>query len=469
MNVTESNTANLKQRPSTIKPFYQSMIFRFFALILLLVLALFPISLLHDLVDDQIKQESEILNELTSKWGNNQTIVGPILSIPYVERISRIETQTDSKGVKSSVSKDIFNNKTLMLLPENLFIHADLKEVLLSQDHHQTNVFQGQLELSGNFNLEELPDASGYNTIEWDKAFVAIGLHNNKSVEATSPFRWEGSSAIYKPGTQLPKLLGKGIHANLEEVANENALPKFKIRLNLKGIDSFQFAPLGQLTNASISSDWQKTKVTGDVSASSKVSSSDSFEATWRVSNLSRDYPQHWLLEEGKKEVIHYDFKSLLTGVELQANKAENSQNLIKIKTIIHYLLLTLGIIFLSVFILEFKRHSRSKPKFIHYLIVSFPVLLSPILLLALNTMMSFSQAYQVVAATSTALLVLFVIAISKSLMKGFYLLLIIASLFAAQFINLEMPEFTLLAVGAAGLWITIILMMASFNIKENK
>ncbi|MGK0271591.1 MAG: inner membrane protein [Cocleimonas sp.] len=203
------------------------MMFRVFALMLLLTLMIIPITMLKNMVDERIIKEQTTIGYMTKDWGNEQTIIGPILSIPYVERIRRIESQTDSNGVNSSVSRDVFSNKTLMLLPENLSIKAELKDKLLKNDKFMTNVYQGEIELSGNFDLDALPEPSGNNSIEWDKAFIAIGLNDNKSVEASTPLRWEGSTAAFKPGTQLPKLIKNGIHASLEEVATENPRPKF--------------------------------------------------------------------------------------------------------------------------------------------------------------------------------------------------------------------------------------------------
>ena len=445
------------------------MVFRFFVLLLLLALTMIPISMLENLVDYRIEQKQMIVEELSNEWGNEQTIIGPILSIPYVERISRIESQTDSNGLKSSVSRDIFNNKTLMLLPENLRINADLKEKILVQDQTKAYVFQGEIEFSGNFNLDSLPEASGYNTIEWDKAFISIGMSDNKSVEASSPLIWEGSSATFKPGTQLSTLLKNGFHANLEEVANENPLPQFKLQLNLKGKDSFQFAPFGNLSIAKISSNSSQTKVYGDITPSSKVSSTEGLEATWRISNLTRNYPQQWLIDEEENKAFNHDFSSVLTGVQLPSPSSTTDQNYALIKNSLKYLLPMLGILFLSLLVLEFKRNSRSKPKFIHYLVVSLPVLLMPLILLTLNNLTTLIQAYQIAAGSSIVLIALYVFAALKSFSHGFFILLIMVILYSAVFVMLQIPEYALFAVSSAGIGITVLLMIVSFNIKEDR
>lgn len=481
MNVTDSNKADFKQSSSQNMPqntfqnasqntnFFSSMIFRVFVLMLLLALSMIPISMLETLVGNQIKLKHKLTEELSNKWGSAQTIIGPILSIPYVEQISRIESETDSNGLKSSVSRDVFANKTLMLLPENLRINAKLKDKALTRDNHKVHVYQGEIELSGNFNLDALPLANDYYTIEWDKAFFSIGLSDNKSVEASTPLHWEDSSAAFKPGTQLPMLLKQGFHANLEDVANDNPLPQFKLQLNLRGKESFQFAPFGEITSAKIISDSSQIKIFGDIPASSKATSSEEFEATWGISNLSRNYPQQWLIGEKENKTPDYDFSSVLTGVQLSLPASATDENHAKIKDMLSYLMPILGILFLSLLIFEFKRNIRSKPKFIHYLVVSFPILLTPIILLTLNNLTSFIQAYQMAAGSSIILIVLYVSTALKSFDRGFYILLILATLFAALFVILEMPEYALFATSTAGLGITMLLMMASFNIQEDK
>lgn len=471
MNVTDSNKTEILQnniqkrhpRPS----FFRSMIFRFVALLLLLVLCQIPVSMIDSYVSDQSLNKLSAIKEMSNKWGNKQTIIGPILSIPYVERISRIESQTDSNGLKSSISRDIFNNKTLMLLPENLRITADLKEKILTQDENNAHVYQGNIELTGNFDLDALPEASGYNTIEWDKAFVAIGLNENKSIEASSPLRWEGSSTAFKPGTQLPHLIKQGFHASLENVSTDNKTPQFKIQLSLKGKDSFQFAPFGELTTANITSNIATIKPFGDISESSKVISDNEFDATWRISNLSRNYPQQWLIDEKQTEKANYNFSSVLTGVEFTDPSSIKDQNIENLDKVTAYIIPLLAVLFLCLFTLEFRHRKTNKPTFLHYIIVSLPLLLMPIILIALLEIISFVQAYQIAAGSSIVLIVLFLLSSLKSFGRAFLVLLILGTLFATLFITIEMPEYSIMALSASGIFITILLMMSSTNLKE--
>ena len=473
MNETDSDISNKQNTSDEIdernSSFFSSMIFRFFALMLLLALITIPVSKLNVVVDDYLKQDMTINDELSNTWGNKQTIIGPILSIPYVERISRIQAQTDSNGIKRSVNRDIFNDKTLMLLPENLRINAKLNDKTLKQDSHQAYVYEGEIELSGNFNLENLPISKRNNTIKWNKAFIAIGLNNNNSVEA-KPLRWEGSSATFKPGTQLPKLLKNGFHATLGDVANDSLLPQFKLQLNLKGQESFQFAPFGEITVANVSSDSSNVKVDGDIPASSTVVTSDEFDATWRISSLKRNYPQQWLIENNEVSLLtpEHDFSSVLTGVQFSSALSTNSENYFKIKVINTFAIPILWVLFFSLFILEFKRNNKIKPKFIDYIVVSLPVLLIPLLLLTISSLTHFIQAYQIAIGSSVALIVLYLWISLRSFTRGFYILLILATLYTGLFVALDMREHILITFSAVGIVITLLFMMAAWRLKED-
>lgn len=474
MHVSDSNSAELKTNKYygdsyQEKRFMHSMVFRVFALLVLLALLYLPVLMMEEAFVDHFKQQQNMTNELSKQWGNEQKIAGPILSIPYVERISKIESQTDSKGITSSISKDIFNNKTLILLPENLRINANLKDKILTKDNIETTVFEGDIELSGNFNLENLPKPSAFNSIEWDKAFLAMGVSNNISTKVSSPLRWEGSSAAFKPGTNLNHIMKSGFHANLEDVANDAELPQFRILLNIRGNHNLSFAPMGESTTASIKSESPTLEVQGNLAATSTVRTNDSFEAIWRISNLVRNYPQEWLIEKDDFTAIDVDFFSVLAGVNFNEHSQTKDSKLSKIQAILPYLIPILGVIFLSILIFEFKRNSHSKPKFLHYLVISLSVLSIPIILLTIKDLTSFEQAYQIAAGTSIVLIVIYMMSALKSFFKAFYILLIIASLYGALYVHLQMPEYNLFALSAAGLFITILLMMASINIHEDE
>jgi inner membrane protein len=56
----------------------------------LIFLLLIPTFMIQSIVSEREGRKSEVIREVSSKWGNSQQLIGPILRIPYYE-ISRIE------------------------------------------------------------------------------------------------------------------------------------------------------------------------------------------------------------------------------------------------------------------------------------------------------------------------------------------------------------------------------------------
>ncbi len=54
-------------------------------MIFMILIFLIPIALIQSLIHERIDFQKEAINEVSSKWGNEQTISGPVISIPYYD------------------------------------------------------------------------------------------------------------------------------------------------------------------------------------------------------------------------------------------------------------------------------------------------------------------------------------------------------------------------------------------------
>ena len=78
---------------------------------LLTLLLLKPAIMIQSLIQERENRQKEVVTEINSKWGSQQTIVGPVISIPY------------SKG------KNSFDY--VHFLPENLNIQGKIHPQIL--------------------------------------------------------------------------------------------------------------------------------------------------------------------------------------------------------------------------------------------------------------------------------------------------------------------------------------------------
>ena len=59
---------------------------RLFSVGFLALLLLIPIGMISNLVSERQLRRESVLGEVTSKWGNAQTLTGPALVVPYTVR-----------------------------------------------------------------------------------------------------------------------------------------------------------------------------------------------------------------------------------------------------------------------------------------------------------------------------------------------------------------------------------------------
>ena len=49
----------------------------------LIILMLIPSAFIQNLVSERAQRQQEVVQEISSKWATHQTVVGPVLMIPY--------------------------------------------------------------------------------------------------------------------------------------------------------------------------------------------------------------------------------------------------------------------------------------------------------------------------------------------------------------------------------------------------
>ncbi|MBF0226334.1 MAG: inner membrane CreD family protein [Desulfobacterales bacterium] len=90
MDHTEKNpTYNIKNSAT-----FKMATIAFLALVLLI-----PASLIESLINERLLRRNSVIDEINDKWGNIQTIAGPIITIPYQKYI---KTDNGSQTLRSN-------------------------------------------------------------------------------------------------------------------------------------------------------------------------------------------------------------------------------------------------------------------------------------------------------------------------------------------------------------------------------
>jgi len=419
-----------------------------------MLLMLLPLKMVENILDERDTIHQSELDNIAEGWGDDQTVAGPILVVPFVEHITSVETITDSQGDSRVVSKDVFTSKTMVLLPEELHVDAKLNERHRKEGKQSSQVYDGDLTLSGVFNLDALPRENNKITIRWDKAWLAVGLTDIKAIDSTSPLRWDDKSAKLESGTRLKNILPNGFHASMASTSKINKRPEFKVQLSFKGKNRFSFVPVGESTTAYVESAWPHPSFQGGVLPKSKIISSDGFSAEWNITHLSRNYPQSWLIGEDS-----YQLDELTAGVDLFTSVLHTS----KVNRVVKYGALFIGLTFLS--FLTFEVSVKSRVHIIQYAVVGLSISLFYLLLISLSEHFSFMMAYVYATSAILSIITLYTMAVFRSFAKGGFILLLLGSLYTALYFILQMEAHALLAGSSVLFFVVVLLMMATRNI----
>ncbi|PID44347.1 MAG: cell envelope integrity protein CreD [Proteobacteria bacterium] len=434
-----------------------SLGFRSVLIGLLAAAMLVPLFLAKQVVSDRTYYYRTALTDIAKTWGGRQVIVGPVLVVPYTEHIISFDTVTDDKGETRTISRDIFNEKTVVLLPKQLNMDAEVVEKHRKRGIYDALVYQADIELTGTFDFSNLPDKqSKKNKIQWKHAWLAVGVSDTKAIDEAFPLRWNGdTSSPLKPGTLLPKLLPNGFHAKMKDLEQDLVLPKFRIKFSVNGSEGLSFAPLGETSTANIHSGWPHPSFIGDIPPVKSEVGGNGFDAHWRVPNIARNYPQQWLMDKES-----YDLYALKSGVKLFSPVSLYA----KIERAVKYGVLFIGLTFLTFLIFEITTKSRFHV--IQYGLIGLALSMFYIILLSLSEQLTFRMAYLYASTATVSIITLYTIAILKSFGRVMLILLFLSSLYAVLYFILQMEDYALLAGAGTMMLIIMVLMFATRNLE---
>lgn len=438
----------------------QSLSFRAVAIILLGLLMLIPLFMAEKVVKERGASYQNTLHNIADTWGKKQMLAGPVLVVPYVEHITNVDTVTDANGENRVVSKDIYNDRTAILLPENLEIRTNLKEEHRQRGIYDALVYTANISLTGKFNhAQVLQSSEGDRRILWNKAFIAIGLDDTRAIDTASSFFWNDGRIGLQPGTRLSKLLPTGFHVPLSVNADSNPSNEFKLTLSLRGSDGLFFAPLGENTKIVMTSAWTHPSFQGDLLPDKHDVGEEGFHAEWDIPHLVRSYPQYWVMEDQQEAA--YDLRSVTAGVSLY----EPSSLYAQINRAVKYGALFIGLTF--VVFLAFEISLKRRLHVLQYSIVGVALSLFYLILLALAEHIGFMYAYIAAAATTVIGITTYIGVILRSARRTVLLFLLLASLYGLLYLLLQMENYALLVGVGLLLLATVIMMFVTRHLKQ--
>jgi len=412
----------------------KSVLLRMVLIGILAVCLLIPSALIIALVGERTSARDSAVSEVSDKWGKAQTILGPVLTIPYI--------------VNSSPKKEEIVQTTYFLhvLPESLSMAVTLKPTIRYRGIYEAVLYSAQVLLEGDISL---PDTSrlgiAAQDVQWDKAYVTLGMSDLRGIRDNVSMRLGEQNLVAEPGVKSNDFAESGItFAPMLEPTQKDW--KFSTTVQLNGSSQMMFVPAGKTTEIRLSASWGKPSFVGNRLPDSRTIEDNSFTAEWKVLHLNRNFPQVWT---GKQ----YDLSKSAFGVALLPPIDEYQKTMRSAK----YAVMFIAFTFLAFFLTEVLGGRIMHP--IQYALIGFAVLLFYVLLLSLSEQMVFKYAYLI----SSLSIILLIAGYTKSILSSFapaaMISGILAVLYGFMYALLQLEDYVLL-IGSIGLFVALALVM---------
>jgi inner membrane protein len=423
-----------------MKTLKNNIYFKVGSIIIITLLLLIPTAMIKGLIREREATQIEAIREVSSKWAEEQTITGPLISIPYYRYVK----QTSKKD---STEKLIQLKEYLHILPSQLRISGDINPEKRYRGIYEIVVYNSKLDISGTFNKLDLAAIEvEAQHIVFDKAEFVVGINDLRGIEEQVNLAWNNEQISFNPGVTSSDVVNSGINALLNLNEKDSTAYNFNLSLDLKGSQLLYFTPVGKVTDINVNSKWSNPSFNGAFLPDNREVTENGFNANWNVLHLNRNFPQIWT---GSRHFIN----EAAFGIDLLL-PVDNYQ---KSYRSIRYAILFIGFTFLVFFFIEVLNKISIHP--IQYILVGVALIVFYTLLLSLSEHLKYNFAF-IVSAVSTLLLIAgYVQAILKSLPLTMLITGILTVLYTFIFVIIQLQDYALL-IGSIGIFIILGLVM---------
>lgn len=427
-------------------------------IVALILLLLVPLGMIRSVLDERVERRNAAVAEIGATWGAPQTLVGPLLVVPYK---TQVKTWKDQMVNGRSTRIEIEEEKVgrAYFLPEILRIDGEAHPKELYRGIYSAIVYTGRIALEGQF---APPDFGLLNidpaNVLWEEARVSLAVSDLRGVQDALSMLFAGKTYALTPGCLIPGY-ESGVHARLRDLPSGNEPWPFSVQLNLNGSERIRMAPFGMSTEARWTSSWPDPSFQGAFLPAERSVRSDGFSAEWKISYYGRGYPQRWTDPGPDSAPKASHFHASLFGVEFvqvvdSYRHAERSMK---------YGILFFVMIFTAFFLFETLMPMRIHP--LQYSLTGAALCLFYMALLALSEFIAFAAAYAIGALAATLMIALYSAKALKSGWRAIMIALLLMLVYAFLFVILLLQDYSLL-IGTLGLFLALgAVMYATRNI----
>nr|WP_299070354.1 cell envelope integrity protein CreD [uncultured Allomuricauda sp.] len=412
----------------------------------LILILLIPLGFIKDLIRERGFRQTEVIQEINSKWGTQVVLNGPILKIPYnvyvEEKVFDEKTKTYLKSQKAV-------RHTAYFFPWELNINSIVDTKPLERGIYESAVFTANTAMKGkfaklNFSESEIQEEN----ILWDKATVLIKTSNLKGIRNTVKIKLGENKYTLKPkfDNTYMNILESGFLTDLEGVLKKPL--DFESEITINGSNTLQFIPIGKETNVFMKSNWHSPSFNGNFlpDTEGKKISNTGFEAKWKVLETNRRFGQYFI--DNLPDLSDFSFGTAFLVPVDDYQKTERTSK---------YGLMIIGLTLLVFLLIQLSSKISIHP--FQYLMIGLALTMFYTLLISISEHQNYLIAYLVSGISVVTLITVY----SRSILKNTkFTLLVLGSMFSLYtfiFVIIQLEDYALL-VGSIGLFIILGIIM---------
>ncbi len=415
--------------------FKNSVSLKLMVIAALSLLLLIPTIFIRKLIDERQSRRDEAIYEVTSKWGQSQTLFAPVILIPY------------EKYEKTSDNTFFTRTYFMHILPEELEISGDVLPAMRKRGIYKVVLYNSDFSIAAKFTKESFSNwPDNPDNILWSEAVIVAGITDLTGLDKINSMVWNDQSLNPEGGIPYSTDITSGIHAPIK--INRNGDNKFQLQISLKGSEGLYFIPAGKTTTVNLTSNWPTPSFDGSSLPDNHNITDKGFTAEWNVLHFTRSFPQKWSVSSYTYQISESAFGvNLYIPVDIYQKTTRS----------VKYALLFIGLTFLAIFFIEVM--SKKRIHVIQYLLIGAALIIFYSLLLSLSEHLPFAWAYLIASIGIIGLIVTYVHALFAKRSFTLVSLGILVVLYSFLFAILHLSDLALL-LGNIGLFVILAIVM---------
>lgn len=394
-----------------------------------------PALFVSGLVDERTSRAAGVIKEISGHVGGQQTFLGPTLAIPYT--------------VPAQTKDGLPEHGTYLVFPIQGAVTVKTRTEERRRSLFKVPVFQADLQFDAAFDLTGVPLAAPLGAqLDWSQAELIVGASDARGALTDAVLTANGKAEAFSPtdnidglstdsnGNQNQRTPLTLFGVMVSKLAQPNSRFQVSATLRFSGAQRIAILAYGKATRMTVEGDWPNPSFDGGFLPVKRTISPQGFSGEWAVPYIARG-----IQAEGRSS----SFAGLdATGLGVSfVDLADPYQS---VNRSLKYVLLFLGLLFLSYFIFEVTTGKRVHPA--QYVLVGVAQIIFYLLLLSFAERIGFDLAFLVAGAATVVLLAANAGWIFLSRIQGFRALACFSLLYSLIYLLLRLEDNALL-VGA--------------------